>query len=878
MEIYNKLFKMLKRDDLILTPNKRLISFLHKSYATYQQTQKKIVWPTPLILQLEIWITLQWEKQLIQNPVYPYRLLTKNQERVIWQSIIEKSGTDFLMPEQIAKTAQQAWQLNHLWQLDYTASQFEQTSESQTWRTWATRFIEFCQEHACIDITRATTLLMDLFRKKNLRPPRRLFLIGFDEINPQTQKLLQLLEHMGCAVAEFSGGEPKPYIHRLVLQNAEIELQTMARWAYHSWQAGKKTIVCAVPNLLAIRSQVVATFTDVFTRLHQTTLDPLPFNIAAGKKLSEFPIVQTALTIIQLKTINPFTKISKLMRSPYLGYAEEEQSTRAQLDIYCRRYLESTIHLEQLAQISQQHYCLQLSQLLRQLITVDSGPIKQTPSQWAIYFSKKLHALAWPGQRHLLSEEFQLIERWSELLDEFSGLDFILGEINNEVACQQLNYLADNSLFQAKTIHDPSIHVLGFLDTAGLCVDNLWVMGLDDKSWPATAHPNPFIPYALQRKQALPHASNERELYFASLLTQRLLNSARTIILSHAAQAQQSEQPLRPSAFITAIPAIEISDLELPTYQTIIESIWATRCWEYYSDDTAPPLQPNELASVGSQLFKSQAACPFQAFAQFRLKSYFYPFPQAGLNAIDRGILLHDVIETLWNLLTDQITLLKQSDQSLTLLIKQSITATMAKFSQKKPFTFKRQFIEIEQNRLQQRLMKLIALEKKRPTFNNVIHEEKQTFMFDKLALHLRIDRLDTLPDGSTLIIDYKTGTPVKFNWFEERLDEPQLALYCLSQPTAKGFAVIHIRSNTIEIQGFSEKENGLSQIISVKNDKNLPQTWPELLIFWKTALEKLAKQFKAGVAKVDPKQGANTCRLCRLPLFCRVNHHEKSD
>ena len=46
MEIYNKLFEILNPGDLLLTANKRLIPFLHKAYADYQQTQKKMRWPT----------------------------------------------------------------------------------------------------------------------------------------------------------------------------------------------------------------------------------------------------------------------------------------------------------------------------------------------------------------------------------------------------------------------------------------------------------------------------------------------------------------------------------------------------------------------------------------------------------------------------------------------------------------------------------------------------------------------------------------------------------------------------------------------------------------------------------------------------------------
>jgi ATP-dependent helicase/nuclease subunit B len=876
MEIYNKLFEELTTDTLILTPNKRLIGFLHKNYSAYR-LQKKRIWPTPLILTLENWLSWQWEKQLIQHPIFPYQLLTTNQEYVIWQSIIENSANSFLMPTAIAATAQQAWQLCHHWQLDCQSSHFEQSNESRTWKIWAKDFVTFSQEHTCIDFASATTQLIDHFRKKILTPPKRIVLIGFDEINPQTKKLFQALKQSGCQLATFTANHPnKSIARRLAVENTEVELQTMAQWAYQRWRAGYQSIVCAVPQLLEIRQQVIDSFTEVFTSQQQDTLLSLPFNVAAGKKLSELPMIQAALAILQLKTMDSFNKISLLIRSPYLAYAEEERIQRCQLDVYLRRHAEHTINLEQLAHISQQQHCLQLSQLINDLIPLSHNHLtKQYPSDWAKYFTKKLQLAGWPGQRCLLSEELQLIERWSELFSELSRLDFILGKTSGDVAWKQLHHLAASSLFRAKTLQDPPIHILGLLDTAGSCFDSLWVMGLDDHTWPAAAHANPFIPYPLQRAHQLPHASNQREFYFSSLITKRLLTSAQEIILSHS--LQRNEQILRPSALIASIPLIEKDDLQLPAYQTLITSIWATRRWEYYVDEYAPPLETKALISTGSQLFKQQAACPFQAFAHFRLDANFYPLPQAGLNPIDRGILLHAVIETFWNLLGDQATLLNQSTHTLQNLVEQSIDDSIIQFRKKRPFTLQPRFIEIERERLQQRLMKLIELDKKRSPFRKVTHEKKQNFIFGKLDIALRIDRIDALDDGSTLIIDYKTGVPRKFNWFEERLDEPQLPLYCLSYPMAKGFAIIHIRSDTLEIQGFSEKENGLSRLLSSEKDKTLPKTWQALLAYWKNSLAMLANQFQEGFAKVDPKHGPATCRLCRLHPFCRINHHEQS-
>lgn len=875
MEIYNKLFKLLKPDDLLLTPNQRLIRFLHKSYATYQQAQHQQAWPSLRIFKLETWLIHQWETQLIQTTGFPYRLLTTHQEHVLWQTIINQSDTHFLMPDHIAKTAQQAWQINTLWQLDSNATPLQASHETTVFKTWAERFVALSKEYACIELARATTLLMDCFKNKNLIPPSRIFLIGFDEINPQTKKLLQLLEQLGSQVTYFAASSSKTCVRRLAVQNTETELQMMARWAYQQWQAGKQTIICAVPQLLEMRTHILETFTEIFTQLNPACAERLPFNIAAGKKLSEFSLIQSALAIIQTQASQPLSKINKLIQSPYIGHSEDEKSPRAQLSIYLRCHAENTLALKQLVLLSQQQHCTQLSQLISPLIPlIECQPIQQLPSQWTKQFVKKLQALHWPGQHYLLSEDVQLIERWSELLDELSSLDFILGEISEEVVLQQLTQLANESVFQAKTAHDTPIHILGLLETAGLCVDSLWIMGLDDKSWPVAAHPNPFIPYSVQRDSATPHACNEREFYFASLLTQRLLNSADTLILSHAIQHQ--EQQLRPSALIRHIPCIEASDLELPPYQNSLESIWHTRDWEYYVDETAPTLLANELSTVGSQLFKSQAACPFQAFAKFRLKSQFHDLPTFGLSKSDRGSLLHRVIELFWHHLSDQASLLKQSPHTLQTLIHQAIDTAMAEFSKKRPLTFSPHFITIERERLQQRLMKLIELDKNRPPFTQVIHEEKQNFSFANLTLSLRIDRIDTLPDGSHLIIDYKTGeSKPALGWSEERLDEPQLPLYCLSLPKVSGCAVIRIGSHTLESQGYSEKETGLCQVMGATKDKNLPTTWPELLNVWKTALEKLAFQFQSGVATVDPKK-ETTCEHCHLQLLCRVNHHEK--
>jgi len=55
-----------------------------------------------------------------------------------------------------------------------------------------------------------------------------------------------------------------------------------------------------------------------------------------------------------------------------------------------------------------------------------------------------------------------------------------------------------------------------------------------------------------------------------------------------------------------------------------------------------------ETARGGSALFKNQAACPFRAFAAHRLDAYPLDEPVAGLDAAERGSILHAALEFIW--------------------------------------------------------------------------------------------------------------------------------------------------------------------------------------------------------------------------------------
>lgn len=876
MEIYNKLFKMLKPDDVLLTGNKRLIPFLTQAFSEYQQIQKKQAWCTLHFFTFTHWLEMLWEKQLIEHTDFSLQRLSKQQEWFLWQRIIQQPTYSFLDTRHTAKNAQQAWQLVQQAQIDYLSFHFKQTNETETWQAWAIEYVQFCQNYAFVDSSSVVNYLIHLFNKQTLHPPRRLFLIGFNEINPQYKKLLKVLKEQHCNIIYYAPTYPASKQQRLCLVDKDTECRTMAIWAHQNWQRQKKHIACIVPNLLEQRSHLLTCFNEVFSEFSPNEKHNPPFNIAAGNPLLEFGLIQTAMQGLALEDINSFALINSLLRSPYLGGSQQEQSQRALLDVALRCKAESKLSLAQLVKISQQHACPLLSALITQLIPLVkkyTADFRAKPSFWSAHFSKKLSTLAWPGERLLNSDEFQLLERWSELLTEFASLDPILGEISQANALQQLNAWIADTLFQTKTCHETPIQVLGLLDSAGLYFDALWVMGLDDRTWPAAPKPNPFIPYALQHTYQLPYASSEREYYFADLLTRKLMASSKNSIFSHP--AQHLDQMLRPSVLIHSLPEIELSQLKLPHYTSLAEKIMATQQWQYAIEEPIT-IAENACSTGSSQLLQSQAACPFQAFGRWRLKAHFYPFPKNGLNASERGLLLHQILEQFWNVVNNQETLLAQTTSVLNQLIDSAIDHVFQRFAKKRPLIFKTHFMRIERQRLQTLLKSILTLEKQRPIFHETQHETQRQLTLGKISFTLRIDRIDTLNAMEAMIIDYKTGLPNKIDWLDERCDFPQLPLYCLSYPdTVRSFALMYCRSDKITLQGISATSTPMKQLTALTKLKtsHVFNDWSDLLNYWQASLEKLALEYQQGVAAVKPKHGANTCRQCDLQLLCRVNH-----
>jgi len=860
-------------DTVILTPNRRLSATLHKLYQQQQLASNKTSWPNPQILPITTWIQFLWDdythKSLQSFPL----LLNPAQEQFLWEKIIlqTRDNAQLLQITETAEQAKSAWSLLKQWEVEIHHPLFQTSEDYLACMQWIKVFQQLCEENDWIDAASLPGLVIKKIISNEISPPHSIMTYGFTEYSPQLKRLFAACETSGSKCVALKAFSHLANTHQMSIHDHELEIETMACFAKSIHEQDQEAkIACVFPDLDKKRDRILQIFSQVFAAENTCTIDPqqAPFNISAGKSLAQTPVIHAALQILSLhkKSIS-LEVFSHLLTSPFIGEAEFERISRASDEYQLRLKNKNIISLEKISN-NKFSPCFQ-KRLLKVISQLHECQDKSAHAEWANVFCKILSLMGWPGERSLNSEEYQMVESWLNLLTEFSTLDAVSKPVSYLDALHSLKKLAANKMFQAKSPDTP-IQILGLLEAAGLPFDYLWVAGLDDISFPPQARPNPFIPRQIQRELQMPHASADRELDFCRTIIQQFIECTAQVIFSHAEKDDELE--LQASPLIRDFTEISVNDLQLKQYFNPARKIFFTREIECLTDLKAPIVADDEKIRGGVTVIKHQALCPFKSFAEWRLHAREMESVQPGLRAKDRGNVVHQSLELVWNEIKTQARLVLLDDETLDKIIHDAIDTALLKLADTHGESL--QYMLLEKKRLKHLLREWLLIEKQRPAFSLLDHEKTVQFKLGPLPLSMRVDRIDQLEDGRKFIIDYKTGKNNDIGkWFGERPEEPQLPLYALldaDNTCGISFAQIHAGE-----QGFKGVSHYAMEIRGVKViseiTKSTALSWTEQLNQWKEILTRLGTDFYHGVANVDPKD-ADTCKWCAIKPLCRIN------
>ncbi len=581
---------------------------------------------------------------------------------------------------------------------------------------------------------------------------------------------------------------------------------------------------------------------------------PRAFHITIPDPLAGYPLVDSALLLIRLASQShwPLAGAGLLLRSPFTAGGTTEAASRAVLDARVRRRRRTHVAVSSIAQ--QGAACPALVSILESWRGL-SFSAARLPSEWSGVFRTVLEGAGWPGDRVLTSPEYQVFESWRELLTSFSSLDVVTGPLTYDAAATRLRELAAGTNFQPRDPGAP-VQIMGVLEAAGSRFDALWILGTTDQTWPPPSHPHPFLPLAVQKELRLPHSSPEREFDFAQRTFRRLRSSAPELIVSWACRAGDVE--LRPSPLLEGIPNDAAPELTMrartaPELEAII-------------DEEAPPLETTRPRG-GTRVLKLQAACPFQAFADLRLGARPLDAAELGLSAMDRGSAIHESLRMFWDEVRDHASLVAMSDDELRAVAGTAVTEALERTFRDTRQEFEIRFRELETRRLTQVILNWAEFEKTRSPFRVASSERDRLISIGGLELDAKTDRVDELPDGRQVILDYKSTAPSTLAWAGERPDEPQLPLYAISnEAPVAGVAFVPVGADEPAFKGFA-----IAQRI-LPGARAFPVSAEEQIAEWRRVLEPIADAFRQGAAAVDPKHGTKTCALCRLTSLCRIH------
>ena len=862
-----EILEYLESDFTVVTPTNGLAHHLQTEYAVQQIARGRQSWPTVKILSWYAWCHVLWQDWSFEVTGQPV-LLTNTQSLSLWRKVIASSkySKQLLQIQATAKQVQSADKLFNDWCMEDISEEYYLNQDAFAFKIWKESYELQLRAKHWIDESRLLPHLIQHFESNR---KEKVLMYAFDEWKPVQSSWFNHLSEQGFTVDFLDSPDQNNSTKVLEFQNESDELTALGQWVINCHKKDPQaTIGIVVPNL-ASKQTTLQFFLEktlsIKKYLSFRTQNDLPFSIALGKPLTDYPLVQIALNFLSLNHfyIN-VDRFSLLLRSVFISGYKKEASQRHVFDKHIRDLKQQEIKFETVInlhdQLDESCQCPEFISALTEFnkLQQETSGTKSF-NEWMQIINNLLNSFSWPGDRELNSDEYQSIEAWQKCLDEFSLLDNVLAPVEWREAVNCLQSICFETNFQPQTANK-KIQVLGVAGANGVGFDYCWFLNLSDGNWPMEQSINPFIPVKFQKEYGVTSTLPQKQINLVKNITRRLVQSTKEIVLSYP--VKDDDQLLRPSPVLREY-TIHVN--EKPDFKTYSKKLIQSKKTEEIIDTTAPAINSDIPVNGGVSLFKDQAACPFKAFAKHRLHARGIEKSDIGLDAIDRGNLVHRVLHIFWQGMKKSEQLRRSTESVVNKRIEEAVKVAISEQSKKMPETFGQNFITIESDRLQNLVHEWLLIESKREPFNVKATEKGHHVLFQNITLHIRLDRIDELPDGRLVIIDYKTGSASVSSWFGERPEDPQLPLYAItSEGEVAALVFAKIKKGESRFIGQSYLDSSIPEVTYVENDE-----WHQFIHDWKENLGDLANEFRQGQAIVDPTPSA--CKFCDLPMLCRI-------
>lgn len=902
----------LTQTTVVIVPTRSLANTLKEQIADQYIAEGLSVWEAPNILLWQDYLRQLWlnNRKQIASQSSAYTIISARQSILLWTQVVESSkrlekALTLLDVQQTVRAVQRSWRLMNDWNVSAEDLLDEHVADTAQFLSWVADYCALLQKKGLMD---EGQLQQNLIAINAVPPYSKLIWYCYDLVSSSQKKLNQLAEQSACIV-EYQGAWAKqvtrknisnsavPANDELFLQysNSKEELRsTFLKARELLEQNPKHTVNIVIPDLQTRYASVEEIARSVFypgISPLQVRLDPSVYRFSLGQPLQQWPAIETALSVLKLLSNRTTVgELSFLLRNRFLGLCRNLNEECRLFERWLQRQRIRQVSVDHLPELYQQ--CLnylsareqtpesmkllealnglvELRQALAQKLILEkqhNGFAALSFADWVSMFGEWLEAWGWHTQvddQTQDSVQYQLHARWMSLLEEFAGLALVQNRLGLARASEVLRQMARDAIFQPQAVASP-ILISGIFEAIGRPVDSCFLLSMD-QAYPVPPQADAFVSNSVLRNREYPNASVDSSFKQAEQVIASLFASARYHIVSYAQHHDRDREvsnqvsPLfRKATFIT-IPDLEVNG--------------STVIFDQYLDSVGPVWPRSKTVKGGTQIFQNQSLCAFRGFVTHRLGFLRADEAEFGLDSLDRGNIVHVLLDAIWSELQNQAALLELDENAL----QQTISDVVERVCLDPSLELsedKKTLLSYERPRLRALLTNWLEVEKRRPIgFSVVEREVSRTGDIGGITFDYIVDRLDMTDDGRSLIIDYKTGAANRNDWVGERIKSPQMPLYALCHDKIKrspvaGISFAKVQQSKPEFVDLCEA-NILRPANAVVSKREAQ--WNEQRALWPALFDKLADNFLQGQAQVDPID-EQTCDYCELKAVCRIS------
>lgn len=837
----NELTRLPAADVIVLTVNNRLARTLTTELAA------EIGAGSTELVAIQPWSS--WLSQQVLERQYDSQtdsydqVLTAQASRLLWADVIDtlEAGRSLVDVDQLASLAADADALLLNWHIDVPLAWH--TPDFSRFLVWRAAYEDRLRALNVVDAPRLSRPVGRWIADGQIALPPHVILLGFTELSAAMRALLDQIQAAGAQIGQLT----------LAIPNATPQLSQCgaatpeAQWALALQWARDKLDRHAQGRFAIVVPALQRDATEARRRL-QTQLNGHAFNVAVAPPLAQWGLARAMLAWLRVVVafarqghIEPEFGAQALLAGGCVA-SQREAGARALIDARWRQQGLLTITTDQWDQALSR--LPELSVAWQQAQAVWQSWPRSTSRwfDWANRFRTVLAALGFPGEGSQSSVQYQTTAAIDQLITTLAGLDDLLPAPSLHEAWQMLSRLAQQTLFQPQRDRSARLDVLGLLEAEGGRWDGVWVMGVTDDVLPAMVRPNPLIPVVALARAGAPRSTAQREYQWAQELTHALGQSAPEVVFSWA--ERDGEQPQRASPLISGLPSRAV--------QASVTSVNLDPvAWSEWDDEPSIALREDEVIGGGVGVLQMQATNPKWAFFRHRLGARGLPPYARSPRLAERGTLLHEVMRVLWDRWGAQAQMLKHVNEpgwatELATCVERTAARTLSQW----PKVLR----ELEIQRAVDLLNGWLAIEAQRGPFKVI--ERESTYRFERagLTLNVALDRIDELPQGELVVIDYKTGANLPNyakDWQHRLLGDLQLLVYASvlhtqgRAPCALVWA--HLYPGQLALAGLADESVELDQTKAWDSLPEARASWTAQLAYWDGQIGALAQGFAQG-------------------------------